>query len=141
MVVGRDGGGVVRERAAQDDPRMHGGPVQGALEELFEGDDLVAVVEEETREHLVAVAAKAGLDVTPAVFGRGERGAVAAKPRLHPAPAVVEFEHRVNPGAHGGGQRNGAEAVVRVVEGGGTSTPDAGEKRPGGRRCGHAGRA
>ena len=55
--------GVVAERPAHDDARMHGGAVESAVGDLLERDDLVAIGQIEAGEDLVAVAAQARLDV------------------------------------------------------------------------------
>ena len=138
---------------------MHGGAVDGALEDVLGEDRLVAVVEVNDAEDLIAKPAKAGLDVAPGVGRRSERP-VASQPGLH--PPCMEFVQSVDASAVLGGQGNGAQPVggvveelaqapcggqsrdidvdadeaeeLVVVEGGGTRALDAGEQRLGGWR-------
>ena len=84
-----DGGGVVHEHAAHDLARVDARAVDGAAEEGLEGDDAVAVVEEEGGEDLGAEAAQSGFGVAAGVAG-GAEAAVAVQPGLH--PAGVDFE-------------------------------------------------
>ena len=106
-------GGVVHHRPAHDDPGMHGGAVDGALKDVLREARLVAVVEVNDAEDLVAKPAEAGLDVAPGVVRRSERP-VASQPGLH--PPCVELVQSVDASAVLGGQGNGAQPVGGVVE-------------------------
>ena len=100
-----DRGRVVAKRAAHDLARVHRDAVDGAAEELLEGDDAVAAVEEETGENLAGVGAKPGGEVAPRCLGARERP-VAAKVRLH--PATLQVEERVHPCPVLAGEEDGA---------------------------------
>ncbi len=59
IVVEDDGGGVVgREGVLHHDARMHRGSIDGAPEQLFNGDDAMTVVEEDATENLVGFFAR-----------------------------------------------------------------------------------
>lgn len=54
MIVRKDDRcGVVRERLSQHFARVHAGAVDGAAEELFEGDQAVSFIEIKTAENLI----------------------------------------------------------------------------------------
>ena len=155
-VSDHEGGGVVHQRAPHHDARMDGGAMHCSTEELFVGDGLVARVEEDRDEDLVAPPAEAGFEVAPSQAQRGERGAP-AKPRFHPSgvhgmhPCAVlageeeQAQHVVRiveelAQAPRGGERRGVDVdadepeELVVVEGGGSRALDAREQRFGGRR-------
>ena len=114
MLVERDErGGVVHHRPPHDDPGMRGSAVDGPLKDVLGEDRLVAVVEVDDAEDLVAQPAKPGLDVAPGAGRRGER-AVAPQPGFH--PAGVKLVQGMHAGAVHGGEKEGAEPVVRIVE-------------------------
>ena len=64
-------------------PRVDGGPVDGALEQLLEGDDPMAIIDVDTGEHLELALAHLQAQV-------GARGLRAGQ---GPAPAVTLREH------------------------------------------------
>ena len=112
-VPDHEGGGVVHQRAAHNDARMDGGAIHRPIEQLFVGDGLVARVEEDRDEDLVAPPAKAGFEVAPGEVRRGER-AVAAKQGLH--PSGVQLKDGMHPCAVLGRQEEQAQHVVGIVE-------------------------
>ncbi len=104
MVVADDHrGGVVRQRAPGDLARMHFGAVDGAAEQLLEGERAVASVEEQRGEDLLRLVAQAPGEVAAGGARVGERLAA-----LQPGGevAAAEFHHR-GQGAGAGGTEPG----------------------------------
>jgi hypothetical protein len=94
MVVGKNGGGRVMGEGSFDHlPGVDAAAVDGAGEELFEGERAVAVVEEDGDEQLAVLAGKLGDEIAFDVFGRGE-GVLAEEPPLE--LLADELEHLVD---------------------------------------------
>ena len=113
VVAEDDGGRVVANRAAHHLARVHGDAVEGAAEQRLEGEDPVAVVEEEAGEDLEGVGAKPRGEVAPRLLGARERP-VAANARLH--PPQVQVEERVHAGPVLAGEEEVARRRVGNVE-------------------------
>src|SRR5215470_3824459 len=74
MVVGEDQRrGIVRQSLAQHLPGVHPRTVDRAAEQLLEGDEAVAVVEEQTAEDFVGPIAQLRNEKSPRGFGSAER--------------------------------------------------------------------